>query len=83
MRVAHIGPFSGNSGDLIAYSSFQNTFREMVNPNSEFTNINIREFYKNNRKRTFDLTMAKEINQYDALVIGGGGRILTPVGVIL
>lgn len=72
MRVAHIGPFSGNSGDLIAYSSFQNTFREMVNPNSEFTNINIREFYKNNRKRTFDLTMAKEINQYDTLVIGGG-----------
>ena len=55
----------------------------MVNPNSEFTNINIREFYKNNRKRTFDLTMAKEINQYDTLVIGGGGRILTPVGVIL
>ncbi len=72
MRIVHIGPFSGNSGDLVAYSSFQNTFRKIVNPNSEFTNINIREFYKNTHKRKFDLTMAKEINQYDVLVIGGG-----------
>lgn len=72
MKVLHIGPFSGNSGDLFAYSSFQNVFRELVDFNSEFTNINIREFYQNNQKRKFDLTMAKEINQYDVLVIGGG-----------
>ena len=82
MKVVHIGPFSGNSGDLIAYSSFQNTFREMVDPNSKFLNINIREFYKNNQKKKFNLTMAKEINQCDALVIGGGG-ILMSVGTIL
>lgn len=72
MRVLHIGPFSGNSGDLFAYSSFQSTFLELVDSKSEFTNINIREFYKNNQKRKFDLLMAEEINKYDVLIIGGG-----------
>ena len=72
MRIIHIGPFSGNSGDLFAYSAFQKMFRKYVTSECEFTNLNIREFYRNNQKYRFDLDLAQKINTYDMLIIGGG-----------
>lgn len=72
MRIIHLGPFSGNTGDLFSYISFQKGFRKYVQEDVEFCNISIRDFYFNCRKRQFDSRFLDEINAGDLFVIGGG-----------
>lgn len=72
MKIIHLGPFSGNMGDLFSYSSFQKNFRRCVQEEVEFQNVNIRDFYFNCRKRQFDSNLVREINASDMFVIGGG-----------
>lgn len=72
MKIMHLGPFSGNAGDLFSYSSFQKNFRKYVDQNAEFYNINIRDFYFNCKKRQFNDEFLDVINGNDLFVIGGG-----------
>lgn len=72
MKIIHLGPFSGNMGDLFSYISFQNNFRKYVQEDIEFHNINIRDFYFNCRKRLFDDQFLNEINTSDLFILGGG-----------
>ena len=72
MKVIHLGPFNGNLGDVFSYVSFQRAFSEKIDEKVEFTNVNIREFYKNTLNRKFDKEFTEVINKYDLFVIGGG-----------
>ena len=72
MRIVHIASFAGNIGDIINHLGFYNA----MNINEQDVNkIEIRKFYRNQGKnrRVFDKKLADEINQYDLLVLGGGG----------
>lgn len=71
MKIMHLGPFSGNMGDLFSYISFQKNFREYVQGDVEFCNINIRDFYYNCGKRQFDDQFLNEINASDLFILGG------------
>ena len=72
MKVLQLAPFSGNIGDVFSYVGFQKEFRHYMDAQVEFTNVNIRDFYKNAHRRSFDAAFAEYVNTFDLFVIGGG-----------
>ena len=72
MKIIHIASFAGNLGDIINHLSF---YSSMCIDAKNVKKIEIRKFYRNQGKnrRLFDKEFADEINQYDLLVLGGGG----------
>lgn len=72
-RIMHIASFKGNVGDIVNHHGFTESLREVCEEELFFEKIEIRDFYRNSKKRSFDLKFAEEINQYDVLVLGGGG----------
>ena len=71
MEILHLAAFTGNSGDCLSHAAFQSTFREKVSGSAVFNEVNLRDFYKNNRIRSFDANFSKEINAKDAFILGG------------
>jgi len=71
MKILHLAAFTGNSGDCLSHAAFQSSFREIVSIDAVFNEVNLRDFYKNNRVRSFDATFADEINRHNAFVLGG------------
>ena len=74
MRVWHIASFDGNIGDIANHSGFYKTLESALEGRVyDIEQLEIREFYKNWAKRVFDDSFVDEANQYDLIVIGGGG----------
>ena len=71
MRILHLAAFTGNSGDCLSHAAFQAQFRDTVCSEAVFKEVNLRDFYKNNRLRRFDAAFAREINNHDVFVLGG------------
>lgn len=72
MKILHIASFNGNIGDNAHHNGFRKNFQKLLSDNIEWTNLEIRNFYKSWNKMKFDLNFVEIANQYDLLVIGGG-----------
>lgn len=75
MRILHVASFVGNIGDNASHQGFykvlDNFFKKY-----EVTQLEIRKFYKNYQqpdKQFFNLKFIDLANQFDLLIIGGGG----------
>lgn len=72
MNILHLGAFRGNVGDLFSHTAFQDLVRTRIDPLADFTEVELREFYKNANLRKFDNDFLREINDHDLFVVGGG-----------
>lgn len=70
IKVAHLASFKGNFGDVANHLGFRNWFSGLIKSDIHWGNIEIRDFYRGNRK--FDASLVAEFNAYDLVVIGGG-----------
>lgn len=72
MKILQIASFTGNIGDLVNHHGF---YESMGIDGNNIEKMEMREFYNNysGEKRFFDATLAHKINEYDLLVLGGGG----------
>ena len=71
MNVLHLASFNGNIGDNAHHNGFRAAFEDefgVVN----WTDMEIRLFYKSWSLAKFDDSFAHIVNKYDALIIGGG-----------
>lgn len=69
----HIASFSGNMGDILNHKGFYKFFRKYVCDDFSVEEVEIRYFYKNCKKFTFDDSFLNYINSFDLLILGGGG----------
>lgn len=75
MKILHVASFVGNVGDNASHIGFSNILDHFFETYS-IEKIEIRRFYKNYRssdRRKFDLEFINYANDFDLLVIGGGG----------
>lgn len=73
MKILHIASFQGNIGDIQNHKCFYAALRGALGADFVVEKIEIREFYFNVRLRRFDIAFAEYINNFDLLVLGGGG----------
>ncbi|MGW8121970.1 polysaccharide pyruvyl transferase family protein [Roseivirga echinicomitans] len=76
MRILHIASFVGNIGDNASHIGFLNIIRACGIANPKITRLEIRKFYNSYEaedKLKFDYRFAEIADQYDLVVIGGGG----------
>lgn len=76
MRILHVASFDGNIGDNASHMGFRMLMSNVLPGEFTIERLEIRKFYNNyslSDKRYFDEGFAKQANQYDLLVIGGGG----------
>jgi len=71
MKVLHLASFNGNIGDNAHHQGFRSGF-EAVFGKVDWFQKEIRRFYNSWGLEAFDQKFCDEVNQYDALVIGGG-----------
>ena len=75
MKVMHIASFGGNIGDILNHYGFYKTIGTRIGIDYS-EKVEVRRFYKNaspNEKLTFSSKFLREVNEYDVLIIGGGG----------
>lgn len=70
ITVAHLASFQGNFGDVANHLGFRNWFSGLIQSDVNWANIEIRDFYRGNRK--FDANLVAELNAFDLVIIGGG-----------
>lgn len=73
LRILHVASFHGNIGDLINHAGFYDNMRRYFAAEPEITELEMRHFYRNERMYAFDDSFADRANQYDILILGGGG----------
>ncbi len=71
LRVLHLAAFSGNIGDIANHQGFYKQFTKTIP--ATFTSLELRRFYKNRSELAFNEAFVEMVNQYDLLVLGGGG----------
>ena len=75
MKVLHVASFMGNIGDNASHKGLMNLLGGIL-PDASITRLEIRKFYKNYDrpdKMVFDDDFVRLANQYELLIIGGGG----------
>lgn len=75
MNILHIASFEGNIGDNASHIGFYSIL-DKLNISYCIEKLEIRKFYKRYTKidaLKFDEEMAKKFNEFDLVVIGGGG----------
>jgi len=75
LRILHVASFVGNIGDNASHLGLHNILVDYFN-HFVVERLEIRKFYKNYKhqdKQRFDLSFIEYANQFDLLVIGGGG----------
>ena len=70
LRVLHLASFAGNIGDLANHAGARSLFRDHLDFEFEYTELEIREFYS--KLRAFDAAFVDLANSFDLLMIGGG-----------
>jgi len=71
IKVLHVASFRGNIGDYANHQGFYKKFKK-ITP-ADFTQLEIRKFYKNRDEMRFDESFVELVNKYDLLILGGGG----------
>ncbi|NOR45863.1 MAG: hypothetical protein GQ534_09785 [Candidatus Delongbacteria bacterium] len=71
-KVLHIASFIGNIGDNANHEGFRKKLKEYIGYDFIFTEMEIRDFYFNTGKRSFDSDFIDEANKYDLVIFGGG-----------
>jgi len=75
LRILHVASFVGNIGDNASHLGLQEILADYFN-HFDVEQLEIRKFYKNYKHKDnqhFDSTFIEYANQFDMLVIGGGG----------
>ena len=73
IKALHIASFIGNVGDNANHYGFRQMMSEFVSKEIEYTEIEIREFYKLWNLRSFNSDdFINECNNHDLVIIGGG-----------
>lgn len=76
MRILHLASFNGNIGDNASHAGLKHLLTVLLTDPFVVDRLEIRKFYKNynlSDKRFFDIEFANFVNEYDLLIIGGGG----------
>lgn len=73
MKVLQIASFDGNIGDVANHNGFRNSLKKSLKQDLDFTNLEMRKFYKNWQELSFDDKFIEYANQFDLIVFGGGG----------
>ena len=76
MRILHLASFYGNIGDWASHKGTHKILRKHLN--CQIDTLEIRKFYKKYDlpdKQEFDDSFVRLVNEYDMLVIGGGGYL--------
>jgi polysaccharide pyruvyl transferase WcaK-like protein len=71
-KVLHLASFTGNIGDEANHNGFRRKLQENLNIKIDYTDLEIRNFYKSWSKMKFDQDFIDLCNQNDFVVIGGG-----------
>jgi len=71
MKVLHLASFNGNVGDNAHHNGFRSAF-EGVFGDVAWEELEIRLFYNSWNKEKFNEQFVKRVNEFDALIIGGG-----------
>lgn len=69
-KILHLASFEGNVGDILNHQGFYQGIKDLNCPFPDIKQLEIREFYRGNLK--FDDSFVDLVNNFDALVIGGG-----------
>lgn len=75
MKILHVASFVGNIGDNASHKGLESILSTFFDK-FHITRLEIRKFYKNynlSDKKLFDLEFIRYANQFDMLIIGGGG----------
>jgi polysaccharide pyruvyl transferase WcaK-like protein len=75
-RILHLASFIGNIGDNASHFGLGNILNTISDKSPEIDKLEIRRFYKNYNlpdKLFFDETFVELTNNYDVVIIGGGG----------
>lgn len=70
IKTLHLASFDGNIGDNANHNGFYKNLKQCEKYQFNIDKLEIREFYW--KKRLFDESFVKLVNQYDLLIIGGG-----------
>lgn len=73
IKILHLASFLGNIGDVANHQGFYKKFKKNIAINAKFSQLEIRKFYKNRAEFKFDDSFIEMVNQYDLLILGGGG----------
>lgn len=75
MKILQIASFDGNIGDIANHNGFRNSLIKKMGSieNIQFTNLEMRKFYKNWNDLSFDENFVNYANEFDLVVFGGGG----------
>jgi len=71
IKVIHLASFLGNIGDFANHQAFYKQFKKNIP--AEFSQVEIRKFYKNRAEIKFDDSFVQLINRHDMFILGGGG----------
>ncbi|WP_313345194.1 polysaccharide pyruvyl transferase family protein [Sedimentibacter sp.] len=73
IKALHVASFNGNIGDNANHNGFRKRLIETLGREIDFTNIEMREFYKSWNLRDFNsYDFINLCNNHDIVVIGGG-----------
>jgi len=72
MKLLHVASFNGNVGDYINHMGFRRMLEEEYTSPIQYTELEMREFYRSWNLRKFDQDFAAYANQFDLVVFGGG-----------
>lgn len=73
IKALHIASFNGNIGDNANHNGFRRRLVETLNREIDFTNLEMREFYKSWNLRSFNTKEFIDLcNKHDLVIIGGG-----------
>lgn len=72
LKAIHIASFIGNVGDNANHAGFRSNFKELINKDYSYDEVEIRDFYFSIAKRKFDEQFITEVNKYDLVIFGGG-----------
>ena len=73
LNILQIASYNGNIGDMANHNGFRSSMENHMPYDCVFSNLEMRNFYKSWGIQKFDDDFVKIVNEYDLLVIGGGG----------
>jgi polysaccharide pyruvyl transferase WcaK-like protein len=76
MKILHLASFLGNIGDNASHIGFYNVLNQIIKDIEQIDKLEIRNFYRNSPseyRKYFDISFVEKLNNYDLVIIGGGG----------
>lgn len=76
-RILHIASHTGNIGDNISHIAYRSLLGKYIDV--EYTDVEIRQYYRNAKERFFDNSFIELANSHDSVLIGGGALLLPEI----